>query len=399
MSEKNNSTQWDVVTIAVIAGVLVAMQVGKAPPAIPQMRDSLGIGMVSAGWVASIFNLVGALIGIASGVVVDRLGARRVIIIGLSFLIVGGLFGAFSRNGMELIGSRTLAGFGIIAVVVACPRIIVVASCQHHHALVLGIWSAYMPIGIALGMLFAAWGVEWLGWRGVWTVNVILLAFFLTIFIRLTFGFQFPVPSTTSQSSFLDTLKPVFNSSGAWLLGAIFGCYSLQFYAVTAWLPTYFVENQRYTIGMAAFYTAIIVGCNAFGNFAGTWWLHKSLSRITLLLTAFTAMAISAVGIFSPMVSDSWKIPFAFLFSIFGGLLPAAILAAATIHSPSQRQLGTVNGIIVQGSHIGTVCGPPLMASLVMASSWWQASWILVAVSGLFGIMFSTMLYRVERHI
>ncbi|MFC1664003.1 CynX/NimT family MFS transporter [Pseudomonadota bacterium] len=399
MSDKSDSTQWGVVSIAMIAGVLVAMQVGKVPPAIPQIRESLGIGMVSAGWVASIFNLVGALIGIASGVFADRLGPRQAIIIGLMFLVAGGLLGAFSTTGLELIGSRTLSGFGIIAVVVACPRIIVIASRQYHHALVLGIWSAYMPVGIAIGMLFAAWSMEWLGWRGVWLVNAVVLVLFLISFIRLTIGFQVPAPSTVSNPPFLQTLRPIFASSGAWLLGAVFGCYSLQFFAVTAWLPTYFIENQQHSIGIAAFYTAIIVGCNAFGNLVASWWLHRGRPRITLLLTAFPVMAISAVGIFTPLVGDSLKIPFAFLFSIVAGLLPAAILAAAALHSPSQQQVGTVNGIIVQGSHIGTVSGPPLMAALVVASNGWQASWILVAISGLFGIAFSIMLYRVERSV
>ena len=176
------------------------MQVGKVPPAIPKIRESLGIGMVSAGWVASIFNLVGACIGIAGGVFADRLGARRIIIIGFAFLILGGLAGGLSRSGVELVLSRTLAGVGIIGVVVACPRIILFASQRSHHALALGIWSAYMPVGMAIGMLITAWGVEWLGWRGIWMVNTMLLICFLSIFVYITAGLKLPSPQSSQTS-------------------------------------------------------------------------------------------------------------------------------------------------------------------------------------------------------
>lgn len=255
-----------------------------------------------------------------------------------------------------------------------------------------------MPVGMAIGMLITAWGVEWLGWRGIWMVNTMLLICFLSIFVYITAGLKLPSPQS-SQTSLVDIIKPVISSSGPWLMGAIFGCYSLQFFALTAWLPTYLIENRGHTIAVATYFTAIIVTCNVCGNLAGTWWLHRGRPRIVLLLTSYTAMAISAAGIFSPVVSVSWKLPLALIFMFLGGLLPAAVLSAVSIHSPSRRQVGTVNGIVVQGSHIGTVSGPPLMAALVMASSGWQASMVMVALAGLFGIVFSIMLHRREQYV
>ena len=82
-----------------------------------------------------------------------------------------------------------------------------------------------------------------------------------------------------------------------------------NFFALTAWLPTYLIENHGHTIAVATYFTAIIVTCNVCGNLAGTWWLHRGRPRIVLLLTSYTAMAISAAGIFSPVVSVSWKLP------------------------------------------------------------------------------------------
>ena len=50
------------------------MQIGKAPPALPFMRDELGIGLIGAGWVASAILMVGAVVGSTIGFLADRSG-------------------------------------------------------------------------------------------------------------------------------------------------------------------------------------------------------------------------------------------------------------------------------------------------------------------------------------
>ena len=49
---------WGVVAVALIAGVIAAGHVGKLPPALPSIRAELGMDIVTAGWLASLFNPV-----------------------------------------------------------------------------------------------------------------------------------------------------------------------------------------------------------------------------------------------------------------------------------------------------------------------------------------------------
>ena len=51
------------VMIAIAAGIVAAVQVSKVPPLITLLQTELGLSLVAAGWLASLFNLTGALFG------------------------------------------------------------------------------------------------------------------------------------------------------------------------------------------------------------------------------------------------------------------------------------------------------------------------------------------------
>ena len=108
-------------------------------------------------------------------------------------------------------------------------------------------------------------------------------------------------------------------------------------------------------------------------------------------------MAPCAAGVFSAFVPPEIKVALAMVFSAVGGLLPAAILGAASVHAPTRDHVATVNGLIVQGSHAGVVAGPPVLAMLVASMGSWDRSWILAAVFGLAGLGVTAALRAVER--
>ncbi len=66
------------------AGTIGGINLGKAPPSLPDLRLELALTLVAAGWVSSIFNAVGAAVGCLSGSVVDAFGARPTLALGLA---------------------------------------------------------------------------------------------------------------------------------------------------------------------------------------------------------------------------------------------------------------------------------------------------------------------------
>ena len=375
----------------IASGVAASLHVGKVPPALPALREELGLGLVAAGWVASIFSAIGATLGVASGLVADRLGARRVLAAGLVSLAAGSIWGAAGDSGGALLASRVLSGLGLVAVAVSAPRIIVAATVPRDHGLALGAWSIYMPTGMAIAMLSAPFVLPSIGWRGLWLLHAGLTAIVLLIVLVATRGISVR-PGFRGRIS----TEP-FRRPGPWLLAAAFACYTVQWFAVATWMPTFLVESRGSTREAAALAGALVVGANIIGCLAGAWLLHRRVPRWKLLAITFLIMTPCAAGAFSTVVPPLVKITLAAVFSAVGGLLPAAILAGTADHAPSPDHVATVNGFVVQGSHVGVVAGPPAFAMLVASLGGWEQGWTLLVALGLAGLGVTAGVRAIER--
>src|SRR5579872_5180570 len=86
-------TPWDLVGLLVLAGMVAAFHVGKAPPALPAIRADLDASLRQAGWLLSIVNLVTAAGGMAIALTADRLGDRKLILFGTALCLATSLLG------------------------------------------------------------------------------------------------------------------------------------------------------------------------------------------------------------------------------------------------------------------------------------------------------------------
>ncbi|MCG8428198.1 MAG: MFS transporter [Chromatiales bacterium] len=391
-------TDWGIIAIAVAAGIAAGFQIGKVPPSLPILRESLGADLVSAGWIISVFNLLAALLGVASGLISDRLGSKRIAAGGILMLALGALSGSFAGSVEELIAARILAGLGLVSIAVSAPRLIVMATELRDRSLALGIWGIYTPAGMALGMLSAPLLLETVGWRGLWRVDAAVLLLFFVLFLMITRNIHKPIKDGVNPPAihFKDILQ-VVTHAGPWLLGAIFALYAIQFFAVMSWLPTFLIEALSYSTAGAALLSAIVVACNVIGNLGGAWMLHHGVQRWVLQLTALVIMAICAIGIYPDFIHADWKLPLALLFSASGGMLPAATLAASAAHAPTPGHVATVNGVIVQCTNVGSLSGPPLMAAVVSSYGGWQEAWKMLVICTLIGIACIAVIRQIER--
>ncbi len=389
--ERMAATRWFVVGVMIASGIAASLHVGKVPPALPAMREDLGLGLVAAGWVASIFSLIGAAIGIASGLAADRLGARRVLAAGLVLLVAGSGWGATTDSGAALLATRVLSGFGLVTIAVAAPGIIVTVAHPRDHGLALGAWSIYMPAGMVIAMLSAPLVLPGAGWRGLWLFHAGLTAAVLVIVLMTTRGASAPAGAPGRIST------EALRRPGPWLLAAAFACYTVQFFAVATWMPTFLVESHGRAPEAAALAGALVVAANILGCLAGAWLLHRDVARWKLLAVTFVVMAPCAGGAFSSALAPGLAVALATIFSAVGGLLPAAVLAGTAAHAPSRGHVATVNGFVVQGSHVGVVVGPPVFAMFVARFGSWEQGWVLMAALGIAGLGVTAGIRAVER--
>ena len=383
--------------MAISAGIVAAVQVGKVPPLITLLQAEMGLSLLAAGWLVSLFNLTGALFGVMGGAAADKLGARRVLMAGLGCMALAGFGGAMAPNQEWLLSFRVMESVAFLSCAVTAPRLIVAATAAHQRNLAMGAWGSFMPIGMALAMLGAPPIAARFGWQGVWLAAAGLALVCLLAVAWVTGPRRWPQAPSVGEALPWRGLVRAVRRPGPVVMSLCFVLYAVQFFAVASWLPTYLVEVLAYTPGLAGLATALVIGGNALGNLLGALLLHRGVRRWVLVLAAFVMMLICAAGIFSPAMSAIWKLPLAFAFNFFGGLLPAAILAATAAHAPRPAMVGTINGVVVQGANIGSLMGPPAMAIMIAGFGGWAGTYWLMAVCSVVGVGLAVWLGIIER--
>lgn len=395
-SEAEIETSWTIVCMIVAAGIVCAFQIGKAPAALPELRADLGMGLVAAGWVISMFNLLGVGLGMVAGSIADRLGHRRFVLIGLSVLAAASLAGAASPSGWALLATRFLEGLGFIITVVAGPGLIVRVSRLADVRLSLGLWSTYMPAGTAFMMVISPLILAPLGWRGLWLINGIAVALFTVALWRTTRGVRAHAPATGSRDLGRDVVETL-TAAGPLVLALAFASYTLQYLAVLGFLPTILIEQEGVHPALATTLTAIAIASNVIGNLAGGALLHRGVPRWSLVAIASLVMGLCAIGIYQAGLPLALRYGLCVAFSMIGGVLPAATLGGAPVHAPRPNLVATTNGLIMQGSNLGQVIGPPAVAALAAAQGGWSWSPAVISTSAAVGIGLAFVLRALER--
>lgn len=373
-------TRWDVVVLTIAAGLLAAFQIGKIPAALPELRAELVIGFVAAGWIASILSVTSALFGVTAGLLSDWLGHRRLLLANLGIMAIGSGLGGIAGDADWLMASRVLEGVAFLGLMVSVPSLMLQAATTRQQSFVLGLWSARMPVGMALMIVVSPALLIEIGWRGIWHVNAGLSLLLLAAIAARSRGLP-PLARHRGADPGHD-LKLALTRPGPWLLGACFMTYAAIWMSVMTWLPTFLIEAAGYSLAAAAGVSALIVICNAPSNILAGWLAQRGIG--TWPMVAFPALVMGVLGalLFSDLVADAAKVPIAMGMSFAGGFLPGAVIVAVPRHAPSPAQVGAVNGIIMQGSNIGQLVGPPVLALVVTRSGGWDnAGWMVLLIA------------------
>lgn len=394
----SNGTRWGQVFLIVGAGIVVCFQVGKAPPVLPVIMEDLKMSLFSAGWILSTFNIIGLILGSIIGALSDTFGHRRMLLWGLVCQTVGSFLGALSPNASVLLGTRVMEGLGFFMMAVSGPSLILQVTRTEDLRLALSIWSCWLPTGTAIIMFLMPIITAHFGWRGLWLVNAGILAGYALWIGTSSKGLRSgPRERKTSMRRLWRDIGITSTSKGPVLLAITFSTFTLQWLAVVGFLPTLLIESYGTTPEKASILTGLIVVINAPGNLAGGWLLKRGFQRWLLIAIASLVMGLCSLGIYSDSLPFVMRYVACLIFSSVGGFVPASIFGGVPHHAPRQELVATTNGIVMQGSQLGNVLGPPALAMVVSRFGGWQAAPLLLVLIAALGIAFSLRLAALER--
>ncbi|WP_406181726.1 MFS transporter [Streptomyces sp. NBC_01006] len=176
------TNRWLVLAVLCVSLVLVALDATILHVAVPSLTEDLRPGSTELLWIVDAYPLVCAALLILFGTLGDRVGRRRILLLGYGLFGAASALAALADNAQVLIAARALLGVGGAMIMPATLSILrQVFPDRRERALAIGIWTAVAAIGAASGPVLGGFLVQHFWWGSVFLINIPLMALILPL--------------------------------------------------------------------------------------------------------------------------------------------------------------------------------------------------------------------------
>jgi DHA2 family multidrug resistance protein-like MFS transporter len=169
--------RWIILSVLVVGLLAIVidntvLNVALKTIAEPAREGGLGASQSALEWAINSYTLVFAGLLFTFGVVGDRIGRKRMLMIGLALFGLGSLLSAYSQSPDQLIAARAAMGLGGAAVMPQTLSIISNVFEPRERARAIGIWASAVGIGVAIGPVLGGLLLAHFWWGSVFLINV-----------------------------------------------------------------------------------------------------------------------------------------------------------------------------------------------------------------------------------
>ncbi|OGA27226.1 MAG: hypothetical protein A3I65_01960 [Betaproteobacteria bacterium RIFCSPLOWO2_02_FULL_68_150] len=360
-----SASNWTAVWAVVAGGLIAAAYIGKVPPALPALRADFGLTLIETGYIATVLNVMGGAIGLFAGVFSDRFGHKRIALGGLALMASGGVLGAFAPGYALLLLSRFLEGAGFIMTTVAGVALVAHATSAADRPKAMALWSCYLPAGGSLAMLAASVTLAAFDWRVLWLAIAVATLASFALLARFV-----PARASGAGVGLMRLGAESLMHPPSLFLCLAFAGYVAQWAAFMTWLPTFVVAERGGSALQGALLSAAWVAINVPGVLLGGWLMAHGARRSRIIVLASAIQALAAAGAFLDLLPDWGRYASCLAFSLFGGVIPAAVFSGVASLARSPQHIGTTNGMVMQASQLVQFVSPIAVAWIAARLSW-----------------------------
>ncbi|WP_431999426.1 MFS transporter [Streptomyces sioyaensis] len=184
MSELDRRRRLLVLAICCMSLLIVSLDATILNVALPSIQHDLHASVSGMQWTIDAYTLVMASLLMLSGSMADRLGRRRVFLVGLVVFALGSLLCSLAPGlGWLVVFRMVQAVGGSMLNPVAMSIITNTFTEPRERARAIGVWGGVVGISMAAGPVIGGLLVQSVGWRSIFWINVPIgaLALFLTL--------------------------------------------------------------------------------------------------------------------------------------------------------------------------------------------------------------------------
>ncbi|MGQ0698322.1 MAG: MFS transporter [Panacagrimonas sp.] len=229
---KATPREWIGLAVIALPCMLYSMDLTVLNLAVPALSADLAPSASQLLWIVDIYGFMVAGMLITMGTLGDRIGRRRLLMIGAAAFGAASVLAAFSTSAEMLIAMRAL--LGIAGATIAPSTLSLIRNMFHDPAertTAIGIWVSSYSVGAALGPVLGGVLLEYFWWGSVFLINVPVMLLLLSLGPVLLPEFRDPavrrldpVSAGLSLSAVLATiygLKRIAENGPDWLPGLL----------------------------------------------------------------------------------------------------------------------------------------------------------------------------------
>ncbi len=338
---------------------------GSVSAMVPDLSRDFHVDVTQISLISSSYFWTYLLLQIPGGILVDRFGSKRLLLVG-TVLCAGGTFlFSISHSVSEAVLARLLTGLGTAPALAAAFYLVGSWFSPGYFAFVIGLSEALAMLFGGLGGEVVSTLTHLFGWKNLFlyaSVFCLGLTLLMALFLKDRPATQQKDHHNSSKLSVKNQLSIVLRAPQIWLCGLFSGLmFPLISVLGTYWCIPYVMTRFGVTIRVAALgnlalFLGAAVGCPVLGHLSD--FFHRR--KVMMAVGAFAAFAMISMALYIPALKFSVVVGLFFLSGLFASvyMLPFALVNEIT----PQRVRGTAMGFT---NMMSIVIGAPLLTALV----------------------------------
>jgi MFS transporter, DHA2 family, multidrug resistance protein len=346
--------EWTALAILALPCIVYAMDLTVLNLAAPSISSDLHPSSIELLWIVDVYGFVTAGFLITMGTLGDRIGRRRLLMIGCAAFAVASLMAAASSSVAMLVASRALLGIaGATLAPSTLSLIFALFSHERQRTFAVGVWIASFSAGAAIGPPVGGALLESHPWGWVFLPAIPVMVLVLALGTRFLPEYKAPgagrVDVASSALSIAAVLPVVFGikhlaregldatAVGAVAVGVVFAWafVSRQGRLADPLLDLRLFGSRKFDAALAANTVGFLIN---FGSLL------------------FIAQYLQAVLGLSPIEAGLWSVPAALAF-IAGSLLTPLLVRRASPPAAVAAGLGVAAGGFMVITRVGAESG------------------------------------------
>jgi putative MFS transporter len=412
---------WGIMFLAGVAWLVESYDIGVIGNALPSLEKQFTLNAFSIG-VLAIASTLGIVVSIIpAGMMADRVGRKRMLVIGTAWYSIFTLIGGFAPTPLAIIILRFIAGLGMGTIFPIPYAMAAEFMPRHFRGAMTGILDSFLSVGYFASPLLALALIPHLplnvGWRYLFFLGGIPLLYVPILMkwmpesprwlqvkdrnseadsivsriesrVEQRTGTPLPPPRVEMDVPVIKHQAPaptIFQGEylkRTLMMWIAFSCILFMFYAIQTYTPTVLLKEGN-SLGTAFLLTSIIVVASIPGKYVTAFALERFGRKFTLVW--FTAVAALSAVLFGFVHDPMLALVTGIVLSFFGiGIDPAIKIYGAEQYPTRMRETGVgfFEGV---GRFFGGALAPFIM-SFILAGIGVLGSYIFVAVVAVIGL-------------